>query len=68
MLHFKNFELINIFYFPPHCPCWPCVPAYSSLPYLSNQNKKIKQEMKFLEKKLKFFFFPFFMFPVKPYR
>jgi hypothetical protein len=25
---------MNIYYFSPHCPFWPGVPVYSSLPYL----------------------------------
>ncbi len=28
---FLNF--MNIYYFSPHCPFWPGVPVYSSLPY-----------------------------------
>ncbi len=29
---------MNTYYFSPHCPFWPCVPVYSSLPYLSGNS------------------------------
>jgi hypothetical protein len=37
----KNFKLIDIFDFSPHCPSWPGVPEYSSLPYVCESGDSV---------------------------